>query len=126
MTRVVVLVFIGVLIVAGGAVWVAENYSRETYYVFIREDGEIEKEKGMTQSLLGVYRYRMMGVQADGREKKLDFTANHNLRHGAYLKVLENRNRGVISWEEVQREDVPEEALYQLEAKPIQVLLSNE
>lgn len=125
MTRLVVLVFMGVLIVAGGAVWVGENYSRETYYVFIREDGEIEKEKGMTQSLLGVYRYRIMGVQADGREKELDFTSNHNLRHGAYLKVLENRKPGGISWEEVQREAVPKEALYQLEAKPIQFLPPN-
>lgn len=125
MTRLVVLVFIGVLIVAGGAVWVAENYSRETYYVFIREDGKIEREKDKPQSLLGLYHYRIMGVQADGQEKELDFTANHNLRHGAYLKVLENRKRGVISWEEVQREAVPEEALYQLEAKPIQFLPPN-
>lgn len=125
MTRLVLLVFLAIFIVAGGAVWYAEYYSRETYYVFIKEDGKIEKEGDKPQELLGLYHYRIIGVQSDGHEKELDFTANHNLRHSAYLKVLENKKRGVISWEEVQREVVPEATLFQLEAQITHVIPPN-
>jgi len=36
------------------------------------------------------------------------------LKEGAYLKLLVNPNKGVISWEEVSEEDVPQAALEKL------------
>jgi len=39
------------------------------------------------------------------------------LREGAYLKLLVNPNKGVLSWEEVSEEDVPEAALEKLTAQ---------
>lgn len=41
--------------------------------------------------------------------------SHHNLKHEAYLEVLYNKKKGVMSWEERQRNEVPKEALKHLE-----------
>lgn len=125
MQKLIFIIFIAVLISAGGIVWYVENYSNKSYYVQINNDGEIERDTSQSGSLLGFYRYKIKGFDAEGVEKALNFTANHNLRHEAYLKVHENRKRGVISWEEVQRLSIPKEALDSLDKQKRYLVTSN-
>lgn len=115
MQKLVLIVFIALLISAGGIVWYVENYNNKSYYVQIHSDGEIERDKTKSASLLGFYRYKINGFDLEGTEKELDFTANHNLKHDAYLKVRENSKRGVIGWEEVKRPSIPKKALDNLD-----------
>ena len=114
MVRLGLLIFIAILIAAGAAVWYGENYNNMSYYVQIHNDGEIERDKD-SHSLLGFYRYKIKGFNTEGVEKQLDFTTDHNLRHGAYLKVRENKKRGVISWTEIKQQAIPKKPLEQLE-----------
>ncbi len=39
----------------------------------------------------------------NGESKDISFTAGHNLRKEAYLKVTDNKTKGVTNWEEVQK-----------------------
>lgn len=41
----------------------------------------------------------------------MNFTGDHNLRLDAYLRLVYNDKKGVTSWEEVQKQDVPQKAL---------------
>lgn len=125
MTKLVLIVFIAILISAGGIVWYVENYSNKSFYVQIYNDGDIEHDTSRSSSLLGFYRYKIKGVDAEGVEKALDFTANYNLRHEAYLKVRENSKRGVISWEEIQRISIPKKALDSLDKQTRYLVPSN-
>ena len=59
--------------------------------------------------------YKIMGYASDGKEKEVEFMSHHNLKHEAYLEVLYNKKKGVMSWEERQRNEVPKEALKHLE-----------
>ena len=38
----------------------------------------------------------------------MEFTGSHNLRHDAYLRLVYNDKKGVTSWEEVQKQDIPQ------------------
>lgn len=111
MQKLLIFIFIAVLIASGGTVWYVENYSYSTYYVQVHADGKIEKDETDNNFLLEIYRYEIKGFNSEGDGKNLNFTANHNLRHEAYLKVLENKKRGVISWKEIKKESVPKKAL---------------
>lgn len=48
------------------------------------------------------------------KKKRVTFMADHNLRKEAYLKLTVNSVKGVTSWEEVKKSEVPKEALKKL------------
>lgn len=56
------------------------------------------------------------GYTKEGKEKELDFKGQltRPLRKGAYLKITWNKNKGVTSYEEVEKKDVPKTALEKL------------
>ncbi|WMJ81787.1 YxeA family protein [Clostridium sp. MB40-C1] len=54
-----------------------------------------------------IYRYKITAYDKDGNEKLLDFTANKILKVDRYLKVYVKDNV-VKSYEEVQKDDLPE------------------
>ncbi|MFR1820294.1 MAG: YxeA family protein [Lactococcus petauri] len=119
MKKLLLIVILGILISTGGVVWYIANYSNKSYYVQIHNNGEIERDDIKRNSLLGFYKYNVEGFDAEGVEQRLVFTADHNLRIEAYLKVKRNAKRGVISWEEVKRESIPKKALYNLDRQGI-------
>lgn len=67
-------------------------------YVEIDEDG--------TKNEFGDYVYEIQGVDEQGQERTVEFTASKNLRKGAFLR-LKTKKAFVDSWEEVQLEDIP-------------------
>ena len=50
----------------------------------------------------------MTGYNEKGEAKEMEFTGSHNLRHDAYLRLVYNDKKGVTSWEEVQKQDIPQ------------------
>lgn len=59
-----------------------------------------------------VYTYDLPGIDDKGNEKELTFDAYKDkpLRQDAYLKIKVNDIKGVLSWEEVQQNDIPNKA----------------
>ncbi|WP_313801333.1 YxeA family protein [Cytobacillus sp.] len=68
--------------------------------VFVKID---QSGKKMNQS---TYEYALEGINENGKNIKITFTASKQLREGAYLK-LDTKRTYVKSWEEVQLNDIP-------------------
>lgn len=71
------------------------------YYVEIDVDGvEYEESNNLR------YEYNLMGFDEEGEEKELTFTAGHQLKQDAYLKIHYKKGE-VITYEEVEVDDIP-------------------
>jgi len=90
------------------------NYGGTNYYVQIHNDGKKLEEKTQSGSVWHGYGYKEKAYNNAGQEKTLDFTATHNLRHEAYLKLTYNKQKGVTNWEEVKKTAIPKKALDKL------------
>lgn len=75
------------------------------YYVKVQGEGETYTNNDITR-----YKYELTGFNKDGESEDLSFTANHQLLEGAYLKIYFKKDE-VITYEEVDDEDIPDEAL---------------
>lgn len=77
-----------------------ENPSGKTvYYTMITSPGvQDENER---------YSYELTAYNEQGKEKKLEFSAGKQLRHGAYVQLYHTLIRGVTHWEEVSFEELP-------------------
>lgn len=100
-----------VLIIGGGFTWYNSEYGAKTYYIQIHEDGKMKKIEANNGDTITRYMYSVTGYDKEGKSQHLEMGESHNLRHDAFIKVLNNKKKGVISWEEVQKKDVPEKAL---------------
>ena len=78
----------------------------DAYYLQINDDGEKYDDAGYER-----FAYEMTGIDEEGNEKVLEFTAGHNLKKEAFLKVYYKDSKGVVSYEEVQEDDLPDSAL---------------
>ncbi|EUJ33296.1 hypothetical protein MFLO_04130 [Listeria floridensis FSL S10-1187] len=90
-----------------------KNYNHigaDNYYVYIDKDGQKETSKDSTGETFVQYKYTLMGYNKNGDSKELAFTAQKNLRNGAYLKIYYKKDKGVTSYEEVSKNDLPEKA----------------
>ncbi|WP_088815228.1 MULTISPECIES: YxeA family protein [Listeria] len=95
------------LLIGGGYYFMNYNHiGADTYYTKITTDGEKENEHAQSTR----YNYSLPGFNEDGEKKELDFSAIKNLRKGAYLKIYTKPIKGVTSYEEVQKADIPKEA----------------
>lgn len=110
MKKILLTIIITGMIVGVASLWYTENYSSTSYYIKISDDGEVEKGTFNDNTPFILYRYKVSGFDSSGNEKLLEFTADHNLRYGAYIELLDNKKRGVFSWEEVKRSGVPQKA----------------
>ncbi|MCL2677116.1 MAG: YxeA family protein [Streptococcaceae bacterium] len=112
----VLLVLVTVLVVLGGAfyAWKTITYGGETYYVKIVADGKKVQTHSDSGEVFDRYDYEMKAFNKNGDEKTLIFTADHNLRHNAYLSLTVNDKKGVTNWNEVQEKDIPQKALDKL------------
>ena len=109
------LVFI-VVVLAGVKIADYVVMGGEEYYVQITTDGTKTVSKSDSGQETVNYRYILPGYTKEGKEKDLDFNGQltRPLRKGAYLKITWNKNKGVTSYEEVEKKDVPKTALEKL------------
>ncbi|MGH1707009.1 YxeA family protein [Enterococcus gallinarum] len=93
----------------GGTAYYTEITTSGTHSTSIASDGVAQD----------IYKYEQAAYNESGEEKivKMNEHRSKPLREGAYLKLLVNPRKGVLSWEEVSQDDVPKPALDQLNNK---------
>lgn len=94
-----------------------KDYVGDSYYTVVNRVGQQKEDIDDKGNNHGVnYVYDLKSYNKDGAEKTLHFqTINgRELRQGAYLKLKVSESKGVISFEEVQKKEVPDKALAQL------------
>ena len=64
-------------------------------------------DRGIKQG--SIYTYDLPSFDKEGKEKNIEFDAYKDkpLKENAYLKIKVNDIKGVLSWEEVQKSDLP-------------------
>ena len=112
-----VLIILGLIVVGGGAggyFWYQDNYGGDSYYTKITTTPEQHMEKDDSGKDFPFYTYEdQPAYDEKGTEKDIELHEGRDkpLRLDAYLKLLVNDKKGVISWEEVSEKDVPKAAL---------------
>lgn len=53
-------------------------------------------------------KYTLTAFDETGKAKEVEFKTTRELREGAYLKLEVMAFRGVVSWNEVQKEELPD------------------
>lgn len=81
----------------------------EKYYVQITVDGkeEVSKSDSSGEIMGKKFSYKLLGFDKEGKEKELEFTATKNLRKEAILVLYYSEAKGVKSWEELNKVDLP-------------------
>ncbi|GAA0831620.1 YxeA family protein [Bifidobacterium pullorum subsp. gallinarum] len=85
----------------------------DQYYVQIQEGTRVE-DKSDDGKKYTYYEYTLEGFDKEGAAKTLTFTAQKELRKEAYLRVYVKKS-GVGSYQEVQANELPEQARAKLE-----------
>ncbi|MBC1291275.1 YxeA family protein [Listeria booriae] len=110
---IVIIIIIGGVAIAGRFI----NFHRlgaDTYYVKITQDPKTTNGRASDGSAYTDYNYKLPGYDENGKEKDMDFFAQKNLRKDAYLEVFWKEDRGVTSYEEVKKADIPKKAAEKL------------
>ncbi|WP_339321930.1 YxeA family protein [Paenibacillus sp. FSL W8-0194] len=84
------------------------------YYVQVNQEGKKVEDKSDSGQKYVSYEYTLEGVDADGKEKSLTFTAFKELRKEAYLRIYVKGDE-VSSYQEVQAAELPDGAKRKLE-----------
>ncbi|ADI00153.1 YxeA family protein [Salisediminibacterium selenitireducens] len=79
-------------------------------YTLITENGDTEETVTGSGEVFTRYHYSQSAFTDEGEEITVSFSSHKNLRHGAYLRLYMNHT-DVTSYDEVQTEDVPAQAL---------------
>ncbi len=92
-----------VLLVVMGVVYQGTTESATAYYARIDNSSvtEIAPHGGMS------YRYSLPAYRENGHQEEMTFDTSRVLKEGAYIRLEVAPLRGVISWEEVQYEELP-------------------
>lgn len=89
---------------------------KDQYYVQITMDGKEKITKADNEKYI-YYEYNLPGFDEDGNEKEMEFNADKNLRKEAFLRIYYSDKKGVTSWQEVQRDELPEKVKAKLDVK---------
>lgn len=116
--------FIGLLslsLIVCGGLWKLynDNYAGNIYYTQILVTPEKENEKGSKSNNWSVYNYDQ-NVYSETKETKIVHMREHRnspLRLNAYLKLLVNDKKGVLTWEEVEKREIPQKVLEQMKTE---------
>ena len=112
MAKRIATIVLGVLLLGAvaGVFYLTNTDNASTWYV--RVDDAIARQKADGDE--EVWEYTLDAYNERGEHRQLTFTAGKRLRDGAYLKLGYMPVREVVSWEEVQPEQVPDAARGQL------------
>lgn len=108
------LLLIAIVVVFIGGSWGIHSYyyGGKAYYTQIVSNGTRMEEKDSAGETVIDYNYQQAAYNEDGVTKKVDFNSNKStpLKRNAYLKLIVNKNKGVVSWEKVAKNEVPDKA----------------
>lgn len=108
-----------VLVLVGffGYTLLVKGVGSDYYYTKIATEGTRFTDKDSEGVEHIDYKYELTGFNEKGNKVELSFRGSKEvpLKKDAYLKVSYSSGKGVTSWEEVKKNQVPEKALAGLE-----------
>lgn len=81
--------------------------AKDNVYVQITTDGQLETFTASDGAVYETYWYEQPAYTAAGEEMTVEFSAQKNLRHDAYLMLYMKDGNEVTSYDEVQFDDLP-------------------
>lgn len=103
-----------IVLIAGNSVWHNSEHGGKNLFVKIQEDEKIEMKKS-DNGHVTKYKYSVIGFDEKGKSQEIKLTAQYSLKHYDYLKVVTNKKKGVLSWKEVKKQEIPKNPLFELE-----------
>lgn len=108
-------IFLGIIVILAGASYAVltldfNRFNKERYYIQITQDGEKLEDRLDNGEKMVRYGYKVDAINEDGKHKELEFSANKQLRKGAYLMLYVNKEGEVTSYDEVSKKDMPKDA----------------
>lgn len=117
-TAAIVGVILVVLVAAGVAGWwMLSGSMNGTYYTQIdnARTEKLESKGGIIDPTGGMsLRYTLPAYDEQGSEREISFGTERELRDDAFLKLDVVPIRGVVGWEEVQFEELPQKVQSQM------------
>lgn len=107
MKKLAVVVIVVLLVVVGGFGWFKQAYGGTERYVKITENGQKSIIHSDSGESFDQFTYHVTTYDKAGNAKQITFTADHNLKIGAYLDLTDNTKKGVTNWKEVNKADLP-------------------
>ncbi len=109
--RKILIALVAVLIVvAGGVTFFAFSGNGSIYYTQI-DNSKVEKNSSNSGviNLKGnlPYLYTLTAYDENGAEKEITFGTSKELKEGAFIRLEVMPIRGVVSWSEVQYDELP-------------------
>ncbi|EKF52317.1 YxeA family protein [Lactococcus garvieae] len=114
MKKRLLLVIVGVLFMDIGYFWYSFNHGHLSYFVSLQKNEEVEISKDEGKANAELYTYKVKGYSSKGVEKDIELKSREKLKSEVYLEVLYDRKKGVVSWKERTRYEVPKTALKHL------------
>ncbi|WP_283170025.1 YxeA family protein [Curtanaerobium respiraculi] len=105
MAKRIMAIVLGALVVGAlaGVFYLTNTDNASTWYV--RVDDAVAQDKSKDDEEL--WEYTLDAYNENGEHRQLTFTASKRLRDGAYLKLGYMPVREVVSWEEIQPDEIP-------------------
>ncbi len=98
----------------GGTVLLAtvdfNRLGKNNVYVEVIEPTDIDEDKLNTGEVMTSYLYKQTAFNDEGETIEVEFSAQKELRQGAFLKLYVKKENEVTSYDEVKWEDIPAEA----------------
>lgn len=97
--------------------WYVPNFTGDDYYTYVGDSYKEIIEKDDSGADYKEYYYKQKAYDKDGNEKLLKFnsTIGRPIKADNYLKVVYNRKYDkVLSWEKVQKKQVPRKTIEQI------------
>ncbi|WP_028391119.1 YxeA family protein [Bacillus cihuensis] len=114
MKKVIISCTVIAAILIGGLVFIQDvNLNRlgaDEYYTRIEGQGKKIEDKADNGQKYVSYEYELPAYDQEGKKKTLTFTATKQLREKAYLSLFVKDGKGVTSYQEVTKEELPEKA----------------
>lgn len=92
----------------------SNRFGADSYYVQIMGIGTKTESKSTVGEVYVLYEYTLPAFDKKGNEKEFTFTADHELRKDAYLNLFVKEGKGVTSYQEVQKNEIPADAIKKL------------
>lgn len=101
---------IAVILIGGLVIFQKVDFNRlgaNEYYTQIIGQGKVLEDKDDSGVKYVRYEYKLPAFDKDGRQKTLTFTAQKQLRENAYLILFVKDDKGVTSYQEVKKQELP-------------------
>lgn len=106
-----------ILLVASVVVLATVDFNRfgkDNVYVQVGNPSYTDEQKLDSGEIMTTYWYELPAYKESGRVMKVEFSAQKELRQGAYLKLYIKQGNEVTSYDEVQASEIPSKAREEL------------